>query len=200
MMSSQADWFSPGSNHWPDLKTGPRTVDGKKVSLVDMDHVFGVGGDRGWVWKCFMRGHNVLFMDPYDDPQWEKVLADQGLSTAGIGTARLAMGHTLRYAEKMHLASMRPSEDVSSTQFCLANRGSEYLVYQPNPGAEFTVALPVGEYACEWFDASAGKTAERSRVQASGDKQRFKPPFAGEAVLYLRAVRAGARAEESRYR
>jgi hypothetical protein len=139
------------------------------------------------VWKCFLRGHNVLFMDPYDDPQWDKVLADQGLSTAGVESARRAMGHTLAYAEKMALASMRPLEDVSSTKYCLANPGSEYLVYQPDSGAEFTVTLPAGEYACEWFDATAGKTAGMSKVQASGDKKQFKPPFAGEAVLYLRA-------------
>ncbi len=198
MLSSEADWFSPGSNHWSDLKTEPRAVDGKKVSLVDMDHVFGVGGDRAWVWKCFMRGHNVLFMDPYDDPQWDKVLADQGLSTAGIETARRAMGHTLTYAEKIAFASMRPLEDASSTKFCLANPGSEYLVYQPNSGAEFTVTLPAGEYASEWFDATAGKTAGTSRVQASGDKKQFKPPFMGEAVLYLRTLRAGSIDEERR--
>lgn len=187
MLSSEADWFSPGSNDWPDLKTDPRSVDGKKVSLVDMDHVFGVGGDRAWVWKSFMRGHNVLFMDPYDDPQWDKVLADQGLSTAGIETARRAMGHTLNYAEKMGLSSMRPLENLSSTKFCLANPGKEYLVYQPESGVEFSVALPAGKYAFEWFDAAAGKTAAPGQVQASGEKTRFKPPFASEAALYLRA-------------
>ncbi len=24
----------------------------------------GVGGDQTWVWKAFLWGHNVLFMDP----------------------------------------------------------------------------------------------------------------------------------------
>jgi hypothetical protein len=67
MIASPADWFSPGSSQWPDLKADPRAVDGKKVSLLDTDHVFGVGGDQKWVWKAFLRGHNVLFMDPYDD-------------------------------------------------------------------------------------------------------------------------------------
>ena len=186
MLSSDADWFSPGSNQWPDLKTNPRAVDGKKVSLVDMDHVLGVGGDRAWVWKCFMRGYNVLFMDPYDDPQWDRVLADQGLSTAGIETARRAMGHTLEYAEKMELALMRPFEEVASTKYCLANPGREYLVYQPNSGGAFTVALAAGEYAFEWFDATAGKIAQEGNVRVFGDKKEFKPPFVGEAVLYLR--------------
>lgn len=196
MLSSQADWFSPGSNQWPDLKTDPRAVDGKKVSLVDMDHVFGVGGDRAWVWKCFMRGHNVLLMDPYDDPQWDKVLADQGLSTAGIESARRAMGHTLTFAEKMELASMRPSEEMASTKYCLANPGREYLVYQPKPGAIFTLTLPPGEYASEWFDATSGRSAGTLTVQGSGEAMRFKPPCPGEAVLYLRALSSPARENE----
>jgi hypothetical protein len=62
-------------------------------------------------------------------------------------------------------------------------------VYQPSSGAEFTVTLPAGEYSCEWFDATAGKMAETSRVQATGDKKQFKPPFTGEAVLYLRKTK-----------
>jgi hypothetical protein len=35
-----------------------------KAKLLDTDHDFGVGGDQKWVWKAFLRGHNVLFMDP----------------------------------------------------------------------------------------------------------------------------------------
>jgi hypothetical protein len=138
-----------------------------------------------------MRGHNVLFMDPYDDPQWEKVLADQGLSIAGIETARQAMGHTLAFAERMDLASMRPLANVASTKYCLTNPGTEYLVYQPNAGAEFSVTLPIGEFAGEWFDATAGKPAGKTRVRGSGDATQFKPDFTGEAVLYLRAIGAG---------
>ena len=75
MLASPADWISPGSDGWQDLKTDPRSAPATKVSLLDTDHVFGVGGDQKWVWKAFLRGHNVLFMDPYDDPQW---VADPG--------------------------------------------------------------------------------------------------------------------------
>src|SRR6185295_12166398 len=35
ILASSAEWFSPGSSEWPDLKSEPREAEGKKVSLVD---------------------------------------------------------------------------------------------------------------------------------------------------------------------
>ncbi len=61
MLASAADWFSPGSKDWADLRTDPREGSGAKPSLVDTDHVWGVGGSPQWVWKTFLRGHNVPF-------------------------------------------------------------------------------------------------------------------------------------------
>ena len=140
MLASPADWFSPGSNQWPDLKADPRAVDGKKVSLLDTDHVFGVGGDQKWVWKAFLRGHNVLFMDPYDDPAWAPILAGQGVGVRDAEAARRAMGHARRYAERIDLAASRPAGELASTGYCLAVPGREYLVYLPDGGA-WTVDL-----------------------------------------------------------
>jgi len=48
---------------------------------------------------------------------------------------REAMGSTLTYANRMNLAVMTPQSNLSSTHYCLANPGSEYLVYQPSGGA-----------------------------------------------------------------
>ncbi len=79
MLASPADWISPGSQQWRDLTTNPRQAPATKVSILDTDHVFGVGGDQKWVWKAFLRGHNVLFMDPYGDPEWVGVLEGQKL-------------------------------------------------------------------------------------------------------------------------
>ena len=135
MLASPADWFSPGSSQWPDLKADPRAVDGKKVSLLDTDHVFGVGGDQKWVWKAFLRGHNVLFMDPYDDPAWAPVLAGQGVGVRDAEACRRAMGHARRYAERIDLAASRPAGELASTGYCLAVPGREYLVYLPDGGA-----------------------------------------------------------------
>ena len=69
MLASPADWFSPGSSQWPDLKTDPRAVAGKKVSLLDTDHVFGVGGDQKWVWKAFLQGPQRALHGPVRRPR-----------------------------------------------------------------------------------------------------------------------------------
>ena len=188
MLASPADWFSPGSSQWPDLKTDPRAVDGKKVSLLDTDHVFGVGGDQKWVWKGFLRGHNVLFMDPYDDPTWAPILAGQGVGVRDAEACRRAMGHARRFAGRIDLAASRPAGELASTGYCLAVPGREYLVYLPG-GGEATVDLSAakGKIAVEWTHPITGKTTPGEAVDGGG-KRTVKAPFAGDAVLYLRAV------------
>ena len=83
----------------------------------DTDHLFGVGGDRAWVWKSFTRGLNPIFMDPLEVPHWESV--------------RQTMGLTLACTDRMDLSAMRPRGDLASSGYCLANPGEEYLVYVP---------------------------------------------------------------------
>jgi hypothetical protein len=139
MFSSAADWISPG-HHPPgeEYRDNPPTATGSKVSLLDTDHVFGIGGDVTWIWKVFTRGHNILFMD-YDDshPEWEP--------------SRNAIGDTLTFANKMGLANMSPRWDLTSTEYALANPGVEYLVFQPGSGS-FNVDLATGTYSVEWFN------------------------------------------------
>jgi GxxExxY protein len=189
MLASPADWFSPGADPWPDLRKDPRAVDGKKVSLLDTDHVFGVGGDQKWVWKGFLRGHNVLYMDPYDDPEWKPVLQGQGVDMRWADVARPAMGHARRYAERMNLAKATPRPELASTGYCLANSGSEYLVYLPE-GGKATVDLSAarGRFAVEWSHPITGQVTPAEPVEA-GARREFAAPFEGDAVLYLSAKR-----------
>jgi hypothetical protein len=89
----------------------------------------------------------------------------------------------------MDLAAMTPQNELSSTGYCLANTGSEYLVYQPDSG-QFTVdlkAFPEKTFLVEWFDPEAGDTISGMPV-AGGNIFTFEPPFGGSAVLYLREV------------
>jgi hypothetical protein len=98
---------------------------------------------------------------------------------------RRNMGYTLRYARKMNLAAMTPHGELASTEFCLADPGREYLVYLPK-GGEVTVDLSAasGAIAVEWLDPRSGDTTPGERT--FGDRKRsFKPPFDGDAVLYL---------------
>jgi hypothetical protein len=60
----------------------------------------------------------------------------------------------------MNLAAMTPRNDLSSTQYCLANPGKEYLVYLPD-GGEVTVdpSAATGTLTVEWVHPVEGTVA-----------------------------------------
>ena len=81
---------------------------------------------------------------------------------------------------------MTPQNGLTSTAYCLAHPGSEYLVYQPMSGT-FTVTLVKEKYSVEWFHPATGTTSAGAAV--SGEtKVKFTPSFGGDAVLYLKSV------------
>jgi hypothetical protein len=192
LFASSADWIAPGESPYGQ---GPiPAANGSKVVVNDTDHSYfwtvlksdGQAAQQAWVWKNFTRGNHALFMDPYltvwpsrnapgattVDPYWEVL--------------RNAMGRTLTYAVKMNLAAMTPQNALSSTGYCLASAGAEYLTYQPGSGASFTVNLTAGTYSYEWYNPSTGAVAATGFLTASGGNQSFTAPFSGDAVLYLK--------------
>ena len=202
LLASPADWISPqteGGVYRYD--TDPPSADGQKVIIVDTDHIFGVGGDGKWVWKSFLRGLNPIYMDPFEEGQ--NVVDEERLKEPAqlskYDSARRAMGDTLNYANKMNLAKMVPQNTLSSTGYCLAAPGSEYLIYQPEDGI-FTVNLQGFSekvFSVEWFNPETGFVS--SRINSTGNKEAtsgtsvtggaditFNPPFGGSAVLYLK--------------
>jgi hypothetical protein len=178
MLASPAGWISPGRHD--GYGEDPPAWQAGKVSLLDTDHIWGVGGNVGWVWKSFLRGHNPIFMDPYDglvlgtpnDPQWQPI--------------RAAMGHARRLADRMNLAAVRPSDALASTGYCLADPGNEYAVFQPKPNEGFTVDVKAGGYRAEWIHPASGKITPQGTVKAAGGPREFMAPFEDAAVLYLR--------------
>ncbi len=177
LFNSPADWVSPfGGGDNEGYINNPPASSGAKVVISDTDHIWGNGGTRTWVWKSFCRGLNPIFMDVTPP------LGDWTLSTAD--EVRWAMGHTRTYALKMNLAAMTPQNGLATTGYCLANAGSEYLVYQPGSGA-FSVSLAAGSYAAEWFNPATGAVSSGGSVNGGGTVG-FTPPFGGTAVLYLK--------------
>jgi hypothetical protein len=189
---SAADWISPGSHVPPS--------DGTKVILNDTDHAYSVGelkhdgaaGQRAWVWENFTSGNNVAFMDPYL-VVWPGRNAPPGTTAdPRIGVKldtfyapiRDAMGMTLTYANRMNLVAMTPQPSLCSTHFCLANPGTEYLVYQPYPG-QFTVNLVAGTYHYEWLDPSTNLVTSSGGLSASNGSHAFRPALREDAILYL---------------
>lgn len=177
MLASPADWLSPGSQD--GYKDNPPAWDGKKVSLLDTDHVWGISGNGPWVWKSLLRGHNPLFMDPYDgsvladrfDPQWEPI--------------RRNLGHARRLTQRLDLAAMSPHDDLASTNYCLADPGKAYVVYIPTGGkVQVSLAGTTTQFAVDWIHPSTGKTGAAGVVKG-GDEHAFVAPFSGDAVLHL---------------
>jgi hypothetical protein len=183
LYASPADWISPTSKLYFDtpesgLNQGKMPAStGQKVILLDTDHIFGNGGSRDWVWKAFMRGLNpvqLLDNDPPDLHPFERELAP-------------ALGHTVTYARRMNLAAMAPRGDLSTTTFCLADPGSEYLVYQAKSGA-FTLNLERGTYRYEWFDVDLGVVVQTGSFSIGTQSLRIHPPVSGNVVLYLKST------------
>ena len=194
LFESPSDWYSPGGGAdgsedaaWRD---NPPINDGtKKVIIVDSDHLGWSTVTSNWVWKSFLRGHNVIFMDAYKGLQgtgsW---VYDYPISQANTIAIRNNMKYTIDYAKKMDLAKMTPSSNSSycSTTYCLRNPSNEYLIYQPTSGTSFTANLLAGTYSYEWFNPSTGTVSDTGSITAAAGSRSFTPPFSGNAVLYLK--------------
>lgn len=201
LFDGPADWISPGfddvespmqNSRW---LTDPPANDGAKVIVSDTDHYSPMRSDALWAWKSFLRGHNPILYDlgivtgvnPPDPSSGSP-------SFASLEPARLAMGDTLRFAERLNLIAMEPRGDLSSTGYALANPGEEYLVLQPDePADQFTVKLEAGAYSAEWYSVGSRETKRAGEVSVEDRKSTtFTAPFAeaGPAVLYLKGGRS----------
>ena len=204
LTNSNADWIAPAARVSPASSCGSGNPP-CKVNINDSDHAyFGMWNDdaqqnRNYAWENFLRGNQVVFMDPYlfDYPRENRNLC---LSpTNAICSAldsrwenfRNNLGYITRYSRRLNLANARPRGSLSSTSFCLAqtpSEGAEYLVYAPS-GGSFTVDLSAMASSrtlmVEWFDPSSGATTTAEPVVAGSLSQSFTPPFTGDAVLYL---------------
>jgi hypothetical protein len=178
LFASSADWISP-SGSW-GYGSNPPAATGQKVVLADTDHIFGMGGDSAWVWETFTRGNNPIYMDDLSQ-------------NSTMESARVAMGQTRSYANKMNLAAMMPRDDLTSTSYALANPGQEYLAYNPS-GGSFSVnlsdAAQSDSFSVEWFNPGSGAADLSTGVStggtvAGGAMRTFSPPFPGGVVLYL---------------
>jgi len=185
LLASPADWISP--NDSGNYMADPPAADGRKVIIVDSDHLCGICGDRQWVWKSFTRGLNPIFMDQYDD-SYKLDGGGYDINNINDVSLRRNLGYTLAFANRINLTAMTPQNQLASTGYCLAHPagdGAEYLVYLPE-GGDVTVDLSAtqGTLSVEWFNPQTGMSTPAG-VTTGGAHQSFTPPFFGDAVLYL---------------
>ena len=83
----------------------------------------------------------------------------------------------------MNLVSMIPRLDLSSTTYCLANPGSEYLVFAPVAGAmKVELSGKPNDYVVEWLSIDTGEVSLNHSISS----KIFSSPFSGPAVAYLK--------------
>jgi hypothetical protein len=185
LFASPADWISP--NDVGEYKDDPPAADGSKVVILDTDHLWGIGGDRYWVWKSFTRGYNPIYMDCYD----ATICLGWDPNDPTVVSLQRNMGYARTYAERMNLAAMTPRPDLCSTGYCLANpaaSGAEYLVYlRSGGGVSVNLSGASGQLSIEWFNPSNGVTTAGGTT-TGGATRSFNAPFGGDAVLYIRST------------
>jgi hypothetical protein len=166
LFASPADAVAPAG-----IGDNPPAATGAKVVIVDSDHNGSTRRDPEFAWKTFLRGNQPIVMDWWSGSEWDPI--------------RRALGQTRAYADKMNLASMTPHDDFASTKYCLADPGTEYLVYLPS-GGTVTVDLTAaaGELKSEWLHPVNGTLTSGGTIEG-GAKRTFKAPFNGGAVLRL---------------
>jgi hypothetical protein len=155
---------------------------GKKVIIVDNDHIRPWDSDPEWIWKNFMRGNQFILMDHYMDFR----IGTPAKPDPEHNPARKAMGLARKLADRIDLASLNPHKDLASTRYCLANPGWEYLVYCPNRESnKLTIILTDDTYSVEWIDTSSGKNVQLQNRRTKAGNNIFEPPFNGPAILHL---------------
>src|SRR5207244_13357838 len=87
---------------------------------------------------------------------------------------------------------MSPSDNVCSTDFCLASPGAEYLVYLPS-GGRISVDLSASSrnLLTAWFDTATGRTISGNTV-SGGTKVDFTSRISGQSVLQILADGQGS--------
>jgi hypothetical protein len=191
---SEADWTSPGGKEYAN---DPPPASGARVSIVDTDHIWGIGGQSvDWVWRTFTRGHNVLSMDSLRGPD----LAGRSVrydadspreqTAAAEAAAREGIRQTRAVSAMVDLRGMRSRGELSSTGHVLADPADgDFVVYAPEGG---TFALDLSglaagkRLAARWVDVEAGTMIESAAVEG-GKAAQFTTPFAARpAALVLR--------------
>ncbi len=176
LFQSPADWISPNDGSPEEAFINNPSPDYRgKVIVNDADHLWGhTKGNSTWVWKSFCRGLNVLFMETLDtSPTWQD-------------SARKAMGQTRLFSTRIDLGSMLPHGELTSTGYCLANPGAEYVIFQPEKGP-FTIDLTdaSGSFIAHWSDAEAGEPIPAEKV-TGGSAMTFVSPIKTPVVLHLK--------------
>ena len=160
-------------------KDAPKVYNIGKPVIMDLDHVSPGKYSTANVWKAFTRGyHYNLYDGPFEQPQTE---------SRQCQLVRENIRFTRDFAERVDdIADFKPREDLSSTTYCLANEGHEYVVYSEADAAFIAEGLQVGQtYLYEWLDTSRATICGSGEIVTDAGSRKFTPPCS-DAVLFLK--------------
>jgi hypothetical protein len=203
LLESPADWIAPSNEPFSwNYPNSAKTTDfqikiqpnaGKKVSILDTDHLWGCGGNYQWVWKAFLQGYCPIFMDSWQTFPHPDTIQINWLGPclvereyAPYKLIRQNMGETLRYSKRIDLGKSFPSPELTSSGFCLTQPNERYISWT-DAGAYLTINLrnTTGSFEVEWFNPLTLETKNAAPV-FGGDFVVLKPPFEADAVLFLK--------------
>ena len=175
-VDSPADCISTAGG-WIN-KDNPKVYRIDKPVVMDLDHVAPGQCQPALIWKAFTRGYHFnLYEGPFEQPQQESrawQVARENLRLTSILAKRV-----------QDIALMNPDENLSSTGYCLANEGQEYIVYAEEQKDFQVNGLQAGqEYQYEWISTMEARVRETGRVTPDDRTHRFSPVCSG-AVLFL---------------
>ncbi len=193
-------WAVPGSSVVDNYASDPPLNKSDKVCIIDTDHLWGYGGHYVWAWKSFMRGLNPIFMDSWkpipgkmttQEMDWAFVTGEiirLDRDFPDYAALRDNMGYINNLAKRVDLKNMKPRADMTTTRFCLANPGKEYIVYYPHFTITATIDLSdvEGELEIEWFIPSINRTVKAPATIKGGYFNVIEAPTSMDAVLYLK--------------
>ena len=184
LVASPADWISPNAGEDSLLLREPAAAMGGKIVVADTDHLCGVCGDAAWVWRSFLRGQNLAFMDPYEGATG----IDPKIDTAARRWAivRANLGYALGYAQRQPLADMAPRGDLAAGGFCLASpaRGAYLVLVAGGRDVWVDARGTAGGLAVEWLELRTGRV-EAGEAVRGGARLDLRSPFPAPSVLSL---------------
>jgi hypothetical protein len=192
LFASAADWISPGSGQRQEYRYDPPAAEGGKVIVSDTDHLWGHGGTCRWAWKSFLRGMNVLFMDPWAPTPGESVTGFPGqraLNTREYPDwerLRRTLGATRRLALSLDLNRTFPRGDLASSGYCLAEVGRRYVAYAPEDAMVWICVDGPATYGIRWLGVRDGGWHDGEPVEVSKPgRVHFVSPVGHDAVVVV---------------
>jgi hypothetical protein len=187
LFSSAADVVAPNDSSGDYLgeNSGPNAATPPPIVMPDTDHLAPPCTlTPDWVWRLFTRGMGGIVQIDTDLDETPNP-AD---SSSACGPENQAMAQARALADQSNLIALTPQGGLSSTGYCLANSGQEYIVYDPSGGmVNVDLSGDSDTFSATWLNTSTGETQLGGTV-SGGNIVTPSPPTSfndAPAVLHL---------------